>query len=206
MIVDDQELVRAGLRKLLEVQKDLEVVGEAASGSEALEKIPQVAPEVVLMDVRLGEESGIDVCRVVKTAYPQISVVILTVLGEEDAVTAAVLAGASGYLLKDFQREELARAMHAVARGESFLDPAVTKGVLLRLAATNRELAAANRQLAALNQVMQENLNLLFEKLRETIEEEQHALAGLTPEEAKTRLPMLLRILDNLINTSPSSG
>ena len=134
MIVDDHEVVRSGLKAILEPEEDLEVVGEASSGNEAVEKVPLLDPDLVLMDVRMEEMSGIEACRLIKSVHPQVNVLMLTSFGDEEAVMAAIMAGASAYLLKNVGRTELIRAIRGVAAGQNLLDPAVTKRVMERLA------------------------------------------------------------------------
>lgn len=134
MIVDDHEVVRSGLKSILEPEDDLEVVGEASSGSEAVEKVAQLDPSLVLMDIRMEEMSGIEACRLIKSSHPQVNVLMLTSFGEEEAVMASIMAGASAYLLKNVGRAELIRAIRGVAGGQNLLDPAVTKRVMERLA------------------------------------------------------------------------
>jgi len=134
MIVDDHEVVRSGLKAILEPEDDLEVVGEASSGSEAVEKVARSDPSLVLMDVRMEEMSGIEACRLIKSSHPQVNVLMLTSFGEEEAVMASIMAGASAYLLKNVGRSELIRAIRGVAGGQNLLDPAVTKRVMERLA------------------------------------------------------------------------
>ena len=139
MVVDDHEVVRTGLKAILEAEGDLEVVGEADSAGEAVRKVPQLDPHVVLMDVRMEGMSGIEACRLIKSAHPQVNVLMLTSFGEEEAVTSAILAGASGYLLKNVGRADLIKSIHAVAKGDNLLDPAVTGKVMERLAKLARE-------------------------------------------------------------------
>ena len=134
MVVDDHEVVRTGLRAILEPEDDLEVVGEAGSAREAIEKVPQLEPNVVLMDVRMEEMNGIEACRLITSAHPAVDVLMLTSFGEEEAVMSAILAGASGYLLKNVGRSDLIKAIRSVAEGQNLLDPSVTKKVLDRLA------------------------------------------------------------------------
>jgi len=144
MVVDDHEVVRSGLKAILEPEKDLEVVGEAASAREAIQKVPRLDPHVVLMDVRMGEMSGIEACRLIKSAHPQVNILMLTSFSEEEAVTAAIMAGASAYLLKNVGRSDLIKAIRAVAAGQNLLDPSVTKRVMEKLA----QLAAKEQERA----------------------------------------------------------
>lgn len=149
MVVDDHEVVRSGLKAILEPEGDLEVVGEAGSADEALAKVPRLDPQVVLMDVRMGEMSGIEACRLIKSAHPHVSVLMLTSFGEEEAVMSAIMAGASGYLLKNVGRADLIRAIRAVADGQNLLDPSVTRRVMERLAdLAAREEGRALQQLS----------------------------------------------------------
>ena len=144
MVVDDHEVVRTGLKTILEPEDDLEVVGEASTASEAVQRVGYLDPHVVLMDVRMGEMSGIDACRLIKSAHSHVGVLMLTSFGEEEAVLSSIMAGASGYLLKNVGRADLIKAIRAVAGGENLLDPAVTKQVLeklTRLAAKEDERA-----------------------------------------------------------------
>ena len=124
-LLDDHEVVRRGLRELLEVEADIEVVGESASAVEAARRIPAMRPHVMVLDARLPDGSGIDVCRDVRSVDPTINALILTSYDDETALTAAVAAGASGYVLKDVRGSALLESIRRVARGESLLDPAV---------------------------------------------------------------------------------
>ena len=134
MIVDDHEVVRSGLKAILEPKGDFDVVGEAASGEEAIAQVAAHRPGVVLMDVRMEEMRGIEACRAIKSAHPEVNVLMLTSYSEEEAVTAAIMAGASAYLLKNVGRSELIKAIRGVAAGQNQLDPAVTRQVMEKLA------------------------------------------------------------------------
>ena len=144
MVVDDHEVVRSGLKAILEPEEDLEVVGEASSAREAVQKVPRLDPHVVLMDVRMGEMSGIEACRLIKSAHPQVNMLMLTSFSEEEAVTAAIMAGASAYILKNVGRADLIKTIRAVAAGQNLLDPSVTKRVMEKLA----QLAAKEEERA----------------------------------------------------------
>lgn len=135
LIVDDHEVVRVGLRTLLGRRKGIGVLGVAASGEEAVEAAAEKRPDVVVMDVRMPGESGIEACREIRSQLPDTKVLMLTSYADEDAVLASILAGASGYLLKDTSGQDLAEAIHRVAEGASLLDPAVTGAVLARVKA-----------------------------------------------------------------------
>ena len=123
LVVDDHEVVRLGLRAALAGEADLIVVGEATNGAEAIAKMPVLAPDVILMDVRIDELGGIEACREISGRFPHVGVLMLTSFDDDDAVLASMLAGARGYLLKNVGRAELLRAVRQVAAGDSLLDP-----------------------------------------------------------------------------------
>ena len=139
MVVDDHGIVREGLKMVLALESDFDVVGEAASGDEAIASAPNLRPDVVLMDVLMAGTDGIDACRQIKSALPDTRVLMLTSHDETLAVEAAVLAGASGYLLKNGGREDLIKGIRAVAQGESLLSPSVAAKVLGRFADLTRK-------------------------------------------------------------------
>jgi DNA-binding NarL/FixJ family response regulator len=132
-ILDDHELVRRGLVDLLGSAPDLEVVGEAATAGQALRRIPAVLPDVAVLDARLPDGSGIEVCRTIRADHPGGRCLILTSYDDDEALYAAVLAGASGYLLKDIVGSSLVEDIRHVARGRSLLDPALTSKLVERL-------------------------------------------------------------------------
>ena len=132
-ILDDHELVRRGLTDLLTTTNDLTIVGEAATAADALHRIPAAAPDVALLDARLPDGSGIDVCREIRSSYPNVRCLILTSYDDDEALFAAVMAGASGYLLKQIGGNSLLEGIRQVAAGRSLLDPAVTGKLLDRL-------------------------------------------------------------------------
>ena len=134
MVVDDHEVVRTGLKAILEPEEDIEVVGDAGSARDAIQKVALLDPNVILMDVRMGEMSGIDACRVIKSAHSQVSVLMLTSFSEEEAVMSAIMAGASGYLLENVGRADLLKAIRSVAAGDNLLDPSVTRRVMEQIA------------------------------------------------------------------------
>jgi DNA-binding NarL/FixJ family response regulator len=151
MIVDDHEMVRLGLRTAIELEPDLTVVGEASNGAEALAKVDVLDPQVILMDVRMEKMGGIEACREIKSRYPTVSILMITSYTDEDAVMSSVLAGASGYLLKNVSRAELLRSIRAVACGQSLLDTDLAKKVMERLSATpGSELTEREREVLAL--------------------------------------------------------
>ena len=138
-MVDDHGIVKEGLKMALSLEADFEVVGEAASGREAVAQPTRLQPDVALMDVLMDEVSGIDACRQIKSARPETRVLMLTSHDATQAVEASVLAGASGYLLKNGGREDLLKGIRAVASGESLLSPSITAQVLGRFADLSRK-------------------------------------------------------------------
>ena len=132
-LLDDHEIVRRGLVDLLSSTTDIVVVGEAATAGEALRRIPAARPDVAVLDARLPDGSGIDVCRDIRSAHPDVRCVILTSYDDDEALFAAVMAGAAGYLLKQIAGNTLLDAVRAAAAGRSLMDPAVTGKLLDRL-------------------------------------------------------------------------
>lgn len=132
-LLDDHEVVRRGLRELLESDGDIEVVGESGLAQEAARRIPALKPDVMVLDVRLPDGSGIDVCRDIRAAHPEIAALILTSYNDDEALFASIMAGAAGYLLKQVRGTDLLETVRRVAAGQSLLDPAVTQQVLDRL-------------------------------------------------------------------------
>ena len=133
MLVDDHEVVRDGIKLLLNDTEDVVVCAEAGSAREAVAVAAQALPDVVVMDVRLSDGSGIEATRDIRAARPQTAVLMLTSFADDEALFASIMAGAAGYVLKQIRGEELVRAIRAVGAGQSLLDPAVTKGVFDRL-------------------------------------------------------------------------
>ncbi|HLF28017.1 MAG TPA: response regulator transcription factor [Anaerolineae bacterium] len=139
VLVDDHELVRLGLRTLIDDQLDLEVVGEASTAAEAIHVVEDTRPDVVLMDIRIPGEGGIEATRQITTRFPQTKVVMLTSFADDDLVVRAIRAGAVGYVLKQVGNEELLRAIAAAARGEALLDPSTTARLLSRVREAERK-------------------------------------------------------------------
>jgi two-component system, NarL family, response regulator DevR len=133
LMVDDHEVLRLGLRTLFSEAGGFEVVGEAGTMAEAISKARELDPDVILMDVRLPDGSGVEACREIRTQRPQTCVLFLTSYADDDAVLATILAGAQGFLLKEVGSDELLRAVRTVAGGQSILDPAITQRVLARV-------------------------------------------------------------------------
>jgi two-component system, NarL family, response regulator DevR len=132
-LLDDHDIVRRGLTHLFEVQHDIEVVGEAATAEEALSRIPPTRPDVALLDVRLPDGDGVTVCREIRSRNPEIRCLMLTSFSDDEALFDAIMAGATGFILKQVKSEEIVQAVRFVANGQSLLDPAVTGRVLERL-------------------------------------------------------------------------
>ncbi|MGH3979590.1 MAG: response regulator [Pseudonocardiaceae bacterium] len=132
-LLDDHEVVRRGLRELLEQSGDIQVVGEAGRVDEALRRIPAVRPDVAVLDARLPDGSGIEVCRDIRSQHPSVACLILTSYDDDEALFSAIMAGAAGYVLKQIRGTDLVDAVRRVAQGQSLLDPAVTANVLTRL-------------------------------------------------------------------------
>jgi DNA-binding NarL/FixJ family response regulator len=144
LLVDDHEVVRVGLRALLEKHPDFEVIAEAASAKEAIEKTKANKPDVVVMDIRLKGGSGIEACQEITEKYPDTKVIMLTSYAEDEMLFSAIRAGASGYVLKQIGSDDLIHAIEAIGRGEALLDPAVTQRVFqeVRKAAREEEASA----------------------------------------------------------------
>ena len=134
LIVDDDDLMRAGLIELLGADPDITVVGEAATGRQAVERAPTLAPDVVLMDVRMPDLDGIEATRALAVAAPDAKVLILTTFEQDDYLFGALRAGAAGFLLKRTRPEELIAAVHTIAAGDSLLSPSLTRRVIDRVA------------------------------------------------------------------------
>ena len=133
LICDDHEVVREGLRTLLSRHQDVAVVGEAATMQEAIDLAARAKPDVVIMDVRLPDGSGVEACRAIREQRPETNVIMLTSYADDEALFASIVAGASGYLLKQTRGQAVIDAIHAVAQGRSLLDPDVTGKVLERV-------------------------------------------------------------------------
>ena len=161
LLVDDHEVVRLGLRSLLERHSQFEVVAEAGTARDAIEQVEQYSPDVVVMDIRLPGGSGIEACEEISEKYPDTKVIMLTSYAEDEMLFSAIRAGASGYVLKQIEGDGLVRAIEAVGRGEALLDPAVTQRIFqeVRKAAKEEEASA----FAALTQQEKHVLMLVSE-------------------------------------------
>ena len=160
-LLDDHEVVRRGLHDLLESEGDIEVVGESGSVKEAIARIPALRPDVAVLDGRLPDGSGIDVCREVRSIDPTIKALILTSYDDDEALFAAILAGAAGYVLKQIAGSDLIDGVRRVAAGQSLLDPTLTARVLERV----RKGPEVNEELAALTEQERKILALIAEGL-----------------------------------------
>jgi len=160
-LLDDHEVVRRGLAALLESEPDMEVVGEASTAAEALARIPATNPDVAVLDGRLPDGSGIDVCRELRSSAAGTRCLILTSYDDDEAIYAAVMAGAAGYVLKEVVGSRLVESIRLVADGKSLLDPAVTERVLKRL----RESQQTDSRLSQLNRREREILLLIADGL-----------------------------------------
>ncbi|MDT0186541.1 response regulator transcription factor [Microbacterium sp. ARD31] len=148
-LLDDHDVVREGLKFLLEQQEDIVVVGESATATEAAARIPALRPDVAVLDARLPDGSGIEVCRTVRAIDPTINALILTSYDDDEALFAAIMAGAAGYVLKEIRSSDLVSAIRTVAAGRSLIDPAMTATVLDRIRngpSTPDELASLTDQ------------------------------------------------------------
>lgn len=145
-LLDDHELVRRGLREFLEEEGDLEVVGEAGTAAEAIDVIAGTRPDVAIIDVRLPDGNGIEVCRDVRSQYPDTQCLILTSYADEQALFEAIVAGAAGYVLKETKTSELVRDIRRLAAGESLLDPELKRDVLARAGAASSRTAELSPQ------------------------------------------------------------
>jgi two-component system response regulator DevR len=160
-LLDDHEIVRRGIADLLEAEPSITIVGEASTAAEAMRRIPAAQPNVAVLDARLPDGSGIDVCRDIRSSSPDIRCLILTSYDDNDAIFAAVMAGASGYLLKEIRGNSLVEAIRQVAAGKSLLDPSVTERLLARL----RDGEPRDERLASLTAREREILGLIADGL-----------------------------------------
>jgi DNA-binding NarL/FixJ family response regulator len=160
-LLDDHEVVRRGVRELLEAAGDIEVVGEAGTAEEALARVPVANPDVALLDMRLPDGNGVEVCREIRSAHQTVQCIILTSFADDEALFDAIMAGAAGYLLKQIRGTDLVDAVRRVAAGQSLLDPEVTARVLERLRTGPKE----DERLARLTDQERRILDLIAEGL-----------------------------------------
>ncbi len=160
-LLDDHEIVRRGVRDLLEESGRIEVVGEAGTAAEALSRIPPTRPQVAVLDVRLPDGNGVEVCRDIRSRHPEIQCLMLTSFNDDEALFQAIMAGAAGFLLKQIKGPDIVDAIERVASGQSLLDPAVTARVLERLRTPPEE----DERLASLTGQERKVLELIAEGL-----------------------------------------
>ena len=160
-LLDDHEIVRRGVRELLEANDDIEVVGEAGTAEEGMARIPAVKPDVAVVDMRLPDGNGVEVCREVRSRDESIQCLILTSFADDEALFDSIMAGAAGYLLKQIKGTDLIDAIRRVASGQSLLDPNVTARVLERL----RKGPEEDERLARLTEQERKILDLIAEGL-----------------------------------------
>lgn len=160
-LLDDHEVVREGIRSLLEFDDDIEVVGEASTAAEALVRIPLANPDVAILDVRLEDGSGIEVCREIRSARPEIACLMLTFFADDEALYASVMAGAAGYILKQIKARDFIEDVKKVARGGSLMDPRAVARVVERIA----HPAKASSPLSILSPQERRLLDLIAEGL-----------------------------------------
>ena len=141
IICDDQDIVRDGLELLLKLEHDIEIVGIASDGAEAVELVAQKKPDLVMMDLKMPVMNGVEATRQIKTRYPTVKVLVLTTYGTDDWVLDAIRAGASGYLLKDAPREEVLKAIRGTVEGKIYLDPSVAGKVIGEISNTKKKTA-----------------------------------------------------------------
>ncbi|HXM57496.1 MAG TPA: response regulator transcription factor [Candidatus Dormibacteraeota bacterium] len=185
MLVDDHEVVRNGLRMMVEAEGDIRVVAEAGSVRDAVAKADRTKPDAIVMDVRLVDGSGIEATREIRAARPEARVLMLTSFDDDEALFSSILAGASGYVLKQIDGRDLIRAIRAVAQGKSLLDPQVTASVLARLRKGKHLLR--DEKLARLSGQEERILVLIAD--------------GLTNREIGTRLKLAEKTVKNYVST-----
>jgi DNA-binding NarL/FixJ family response regulator len=197
VLVDDDDLMRAGLRSVLSSDETIEVVGDAGDGREAVTRIRELHPDLVLMDIRMPNLDGISATREVLSAAPDVKVVVLTTFEQDDYIFDALSAGASGFLLKRTQPEELIAAIHTVADGDSLLSPSVTRRVIDRMASQPTPVAAS-RRLDELTPREREVLELIARGLSNREIAEAFVIEESTVKTHVKRILMKLRLRDRV--------
>jgi two-component system response regulator DevR len=187
-LLDDHEIVRRGVRDLLEAAGDLEVVGEAGTAAEAIARVPATQPDVAVLDVRLPDGSGIEVCRELRAANPELRCLMLTSFSDDEALIDAIVAGASGYILKEVRGADIVESVRRVAAGESLLDPQAAARVIERL----RNPAPQDERLAGLSPQERRILTLLADGMTNRQIAEQLYLAEKTVKNYVSNLLMKL--------------
>ena len=191
LLVDDHEVVRLGLATLLEDTSGVSVVGEAGSGREALVACDRLNPDLVILDIRLPDQPGVDVCGQIVERWPHIKVIMLTSYANDDLIAEAILAGAAGYVLKQVGNEELLRAIEAARRDEALLDPQVTQRVLQRIRQKERLLDAS-----AFSDLSERELEVLFLVSQGKSNREIAEVLGLSEKTVRNHVSNLLEKLD----------
>ena len=194
LLVDDQRLFREGLATLLSVHEDLEVVGEAADGREAVERVRALRPDVVLMDLRMPRMDGVAATREIRSLTADAEILVLTTFDDDEDVFRALRAGAAGYLLKDCPPEQLTEAIRAAARGESFLQPSVASKVVAELNRLRPRDATPNRSLP--DPLSERELDVLREVARGLGNREIAATLHLAEGTVKNYVSVILAKLD----------
>jgi two-component system, NarL family, response regulator DevR len=180
-LLDDHEVVRRGVHELLTLEDDIEVVGEAGTAAEALARIPAVRPDIAVLDIRLPDGNGVEVCRDIRSRDDGIKCLMLTSYADDEALFDAIMAGASGYVLKEIRGNDLVNAVRDVAAGKSLLDPMVTARVMRRLREDARGGAGEeDEQLDALTDQERRILDLIGEGLTNRVIGERMHLAEKT--------------------------
>jgi two-component system, NarL family, response regulator DevR len=175
-LLDDHEVVRRGIRDVLESEPDITVVGEAGTAAEALARVPAVKPDVAILDVRLPDDDGVSVCRELRSKLPNLACLMLTSFGDDEALLSAIMAGASGYLLKQVRGSDIVGAVRTVAAGGSMLDPRMTATVIQRL----REPPSGDDPIAGLSEQERRVFDLIGDGLTNRQIGEQMYLAEKT--------------------------
>ncbi|MYT99448.1 MULTISPECIES: response regulator transcription factor [unclassified Streptomyces] len=165
LLMDDHEVVRRGLRDLLEAERDLVVVGEASTADQALARGPALRPDVAVLDVRLPDGNGIAVCRELRSRMPDLACLILTSFDDEDALLDAIMAGAAGYVLKQINGSDLVSAVRTVASGRSMLDPSTTARLMRSLREAEADAPPEDERLTVLSERERSVLDLIGEGL-----------------------------------------
>jgi DNA-binding NarL/FixJ family response regulator len=187
-LLDDHEVVRRGLRELLEAEEDMEVTGEAGTVEEAMRRVPSARPDVAILDVRLPDGNGVEACRDIRSQHPDINCLMLTSFSDDEALFDSIMAGAAGYLLKQVRGADLVDSVRRVAAGQSLLDPTITAKVLDRL----RRPPEEDEQLARLTGQERKILDLLAQGLTNRLIGERLFLAEKTVKNYVSNLLMKL--------------
>ena len=192
LLVEDQSLIRSGLRSLLERETDINIVGEAGDGEEAIQKARELAPDIVLMDLKLPRVDGIEATRSIKAESPRVEVIVLSVYEDDEYVFQAIQAGATGYILKDITPENLVRAIRAVYAGQTMIHPGIARKVLERLSYMARERAAGLTRLHS-DGLTDREVQILVEMAKGASNKEVAAKLFVSESTAKSHLRTIYR-------------